>query len=370
MGGAAPKAPTFYRDSAIHVTVTDPRSARPGDSPSLAVIIVNWNGAEFLGPCLRSLAAQACPGLEVVVVDNGSTDASLELLAREFPRVRVLRSPANNYAAANNLGVESVGAELVCLLNTDTVLEAGCFAALAQRLAADPGLAGVAPKILYPDGKRLYTTGIAERDDLYWVDRDQGQPDDGRRDAAEDVFGISGCCAVYRRAVFTALGGLDADFHMYYEDVDFSLRVRAAGHRLGYEPSARVRHVGGGSIAKTQDGKDPIGERNRLLVLARHYPERAAREAARSRWLQAVPADELRAFLPVLAAHAADGDAAGLLSDVLVAWRAEAAYPQLVRDRDHWIVKLLREVKRLRIYRLPWKRLKPIEAEFLRRHGE
>ena len=148
MGGAAPKAPTFYRDSAIHVTVTDPRSARPGDSPSLAVIIVNWNGAEFLGPCLRSLAAQACPGLEVVVVDNGSTDASLELLAREFPRVRVLRSPANNYAAANNLGVESVGAELVCLLNTDTVLEAGCFAALAQRLAADPGLAGVAPKIL------------------------------------------------------------------------------------------------------------------------------------------------------------------------------------------------------------------------------
>jgi hypothetical protein len=154
---------------------------------------------------------------------------------------------------------------------------------------------------------------------------------------------------------------------MYYEDVDFSLRVRAAGHRLAYEPTARMRHVGGGSIAKTQGGKDPIGERNRLLVLARHYPERAAREAARSRWLQAVDARELRAFLPVLARHATDG--VGLLSDVLVQWRDEAAYPQVVRDRDHWIVKLLREVRRLRIYRLPWKRLKPIEAEFLRRHG-
>lgn len=195
------------------MTVTDSRSATPGDSPSLAVIIVNWNGEEFLGPCLRSLAAQAYAGLEVVVVDNGSTDGSLALLARDFTSVRVLRSSANNYAAANNLGVESVATELVCLLNTDTVLEAGCLTALVERLGADPGLAGVAPKILYPDGKRLYTTGIAERDDLYWVDRDQGQPDDGRRDAAEDVFGISGCCAVYRRAVFTALGGLDVDFH-------------------------------------------------------------------------------------------------------------------------------------------------------------
>lgn len=339
------------------------------DSPSLAVVIVNWNGAEFLGACLRSLAVQAWPDLEVLVVDNGSTDTSLELLARDFPQVRVLSNSENNYASANNLGVASVRSELVCLLNTDTELAAGCLAALVQRLGADPGLAGVAPKILYPDGKHLYTTGIAEREDLYWVDRDQGVRDDGRRDRAEDVFGISGCCALYRRAVFQAVGGLDVDFHMYYEDVDFSLRVRAAGHRLGYEPKARVLHVGGGSIRKTVAGKDPIGERNRLLVLARHYPAQAAREAARSRWVQAADPEELTAFLPVLARHAADGDGVALLTAVLVCWREEAAYPQLVRDRDHWIVKLLREVKRLRIYRLPWKRLKPIEAAFLREHG-
>ncbi len=339
------------------------------DSPSLAVVIVNWNGAEFLGPCLRAVSAQAYPGLDVVVVDNGSTDASFELLARDFPHVRVLRNRANNYASANNLGVASARSEFVCLLNTDTEVDAGCLAALVQRLRADPGLAGVAPKILYPDGRRLYTTGIAERDDLYWVDRDQGEPDDGRRDREDDVFGISGCCAMYRRAVYQDLGGLDVDFHMYYEDVDFSLRVRAAGHRLGYEPRASVRHVGGGSIRKTADGKDPIGERNRLLVLARHYPAQAAREAARSRWLQAAERAQLSAFLPVLARHAADGDAVALLSAILVHWREEAAYPQLVRDRDGWIVKLLREVKRLRLYRLPWKRLKPIEAEFLRKHG-
>lgn len=337
--------------------------------PEVTVVVVNWNGEEYLGPCLTSVRAQQGPGIEVVVVDNGSSDGSLALLARTFPDVQVVRNSRNNYAAANNLAVARARSAFVCLLNTDTVLESGCLATLVRRLASDDAIAGVAPKILFPDGKRLYTTGVHERPDLYWVDRDQGEPDDGRRDRVEDVFGLSGCCVLYRRSAFQALGGLDEDFHMYYEDVDFSLRLRAAGHRLVYEPAARVRHVGGGSIRKTEAGKDPIGERNRLLVLARHYPQVAAREAARSRWLQGVGRDELAAFLPVLGRHAVAGEAA-FLSELLLCWRDEAAYPQLVRDRDAWIVKLLREVRRLRVYRWPWRRLKPIEADFLRRHGE
>lgn len=334
---------------------------------TVTVVVVNWNGEEFLTPCLRSVQAQTHADRQVIVVDNGSRDGSLALLARDFPDVEVIESPVNNYAAANNLGVAHATGRYVCLLNTDAVLAADCLAMLVARLASDTRIAGVGPKILYPDGKRLYTTGVAERPDFYWVDRDQGEPDDGRRDAVEDAFGLSGCCAVYRRDVWQGVAGLDEDFHMYYEDVDFSLRVRGKGYRLVYEPAARVRHVGGGSIAKTKDGKDPIGERNRLLVLARHYPAVAAREAARSRWLQRVDRAELATFLPVLARHAAVGEGQ-FLAEVLLHWRDEASYPQLVRDRDAWIVKLLREVRRLRVYRLPWKRLKPIEADFLRKH--
>ncbi|MEZ5967419.1 MAG: glycosyltransferase family 2 protein [Planctomycetota bacterium] len=336
--------------------------------PAITVVLVNWNGEEFLTPCLRSVVAQGYPGLRVTVVDNGSTDGSLALLARDFAEVEVIRNPVNNYAGANNLAVARASTPFVCLLNTDTVLEAGCLTTLSTRLASDDAVAGVAPKIVYLDGGRLYTTGVLQRDDLYWVDRDQGEPDRGQRDRVEDVFGLSGCCALYRRSVWQQVGGLDEDFHMYYEDVDFSLRLRAAGNRLVFEPAARVRHVGGGSIRKTPDGKDPIGERNRLMVLARHYPADAPREAARSRWLQAASRQELAAFLPILARHAAAGETS-FLADLLLHWRDEAAYPQLVRERDAWIVKLLREVRRLRVYRWPWKRLKPIEADFLRRHA-
>jgi GT2 family glycosyltransferase len=285
------------------------------NEPQVTVLVVNWNGAEFLPACLRSVAAQQGVGaVEVVVVDNGSTDGSLELLAREFPAARVLRNAVNNYAGANNLGVDVAAHDLVCLLNSDAELEGGCLAALAAALLGEERAAAAMPKVVFPDG-RLYTTGVHERSDLYWVDRDHGAPDDGRRDRPERVFGVSGCCALWRRSAWRDLGGLDEDFHMYYEDVDLSLRARSRGFALLYEPRARVRHVGHGSIGKTAHGKDPLGERNRLLVLARHYPTLAARECARSPYLSAAPVDEVERFLPVLARHFG-GDAEAFLAEV------------------------------------------------------
>lgn len=346
----------------------------------VTVVIVNWNGREYLGECLRAVLAQQFAGVaEPLVVDNGSTDGSLEFLAAEFPAVPVVRAAANNYTAANNLGVARAAGDHALLLNTDATLQPGCLAALTAALDAEPRAAAAAPKILYPDG-RICTTGILQRDDLYWVDRDQGASDDGHAGAPQPVFGVSGCCALFRVAAWRAVGGQDESFHMYYEDVDLALALQAAGWHALYVPAARCVHVGHGSIRKAATGKDELGERNRLRVLARWYKGRFPAELVRSPWFQAAAPEQVRALLPQLAARYGQGDE--LLLDLMLAlrdavraqageldgrWGEHRNLPKILGEREAWIATLLEEVARLRLWRLPGRRLKPAEKAFLDR---
>ncbi len=346
---------------------------------AVRVVLVNWNGKEFLAPCLQSVAAQDYPGgVQVTVVDNGSSDGSQAWLAEAHPEVQLLENPQNNYCSANNLAVQEGSTDLVLLLNTDTVLQPSTLSNLVQALQANPKAAGVAPKILYPDG-RIYSTGIQEREDLYWVDRQQGEQDQANHASPEPVFGLSGCCVLYRRQAYLEAGGLNEDFHMYYEDVDLSLRLKAMGHDLLYVPTATMTHIGHGSINKTSRGKDHLGERNRLLVLAAHYPKQFAAQCVRSPWFQSAAPEDLRTFLPKIGQRLQQSEPS---LDLLLALRdqvreyageLDSAYgehrnlPKILQERETWIARLLREVARLRIYQLPWKRLKPGEAAFLRR---
>jgi GT2 family glycosyltransferase len=268
--------------------------------PSVAIVVVNWNGRDLLPDCLNAALAQDYTGsVEVLVIDNCSTDDSLELLANRFSAVRVLRNDRNNYAAANNLGVRTAQTDYVLLLNNDATVDPGCVRTLVEALERDPNTVGATPKVVFPDG-RLYTTGITETKDLYWFDRDHGDADEDQR-ARGEVPGISGCCALFRREVWIAAGGQDEDFHMYYEDVEFSLRVRKMGFRLLYVPEARVTHIGHASIAKATADREELGERNRLMVLASHYPDRFASLAAASPWFRYAPKQEVLELLPKLA---------------------------------------------------------------------
>jgi GT2 family glycosyltransferase len=350
-------------------------------SAAVTVVVVNWNGAEFLPACLEAASSQqVAGGIEVVVIDNGSSDGSLELLARQFPSVPVVRNARNNYTAANNLGVARARGPWALLLNTDATLQPGCVQQLVTALERDPRAAAAAPLVLYPDG-RVFTTGIEERADLYWVDRDQGAP--VPEDAAEParVFGVSGCCALFRVQAWREVGGQDEDFHMYYEDVDLALRLQAAGWHSLYVSRARCAHIGHGSIDKVATGKDPLGERNRLLVLARHHPDRLLRELVRSPWFQSADPAAVRDLLPLLAKKRG-GNPDELLLDLMLAlrdavrehageldarWGEHRNLPRILAEREAWIGRLLQEVARLRIWRLPSHRLKPMEAAFLER---
>ncbi len=349
----------------------------------IAVVVVNWNGREFLGDCLRGVLTQQVDAeLTTVVIDNGSTDGSLEFLAREFPAIEVVRSPQNNYAAANNLGVQRGDTDYALLLNTDATLQPDCLRLLVAALAADPRAAAAAPKIVFPDG-RICTTGIDQRDDLYWVDRDQGGRDPGPEATTppSEVLGVSGCCALFRTAAWRQVGGQDEAFHMYYEDVDLALALRAAGWRSLYVPAARCVHIGHGSIRKAKTWKDELGERNRLLVLARHFGDQLAGELVRSPWFQSAAPDQVRALLPLLAARLgpAGTDPTALLLDLMLLlrdavrshageldarWGEHRNLPKILGEREAWIAQLLDEVARLRIWRLPGRRLKPGEQAF------
>jgi GT2 family glycosyltransferase len=220
---------------------------------SVAVVIPSWNSAGLLPRCLDSLADQGAE-LELMVVDNGSGDGSLELLReRGVPHVSL---PENaGFAAAVNLGVARTEAPLVLALNADTVLEPGCVGRLAEALAADAGLGGAQPRILQleegdtgdVERARLYSRGMALSADGRAFEEGAGEAQDSRSAAAREIFGVCGAACLLRRQMFERLGGYDERYFAFYEDVDLNVRARIAGWRFAYVPEAVVWHVGNAS---------------------------------------------------------------------------------------------------------------------------
>lgn len=257
-------------------------------------MIPSWNSAGLLPRCLDSLADQGAE-LELMVVDNGSSDGSVELLReRGVPHVSL---PENTgFAAAVNLGATRTKAPMVLALNADTVLEPGAIGRLAAALTADPGLGGVQPRILQlePGGEgdvgraRLYSRGMALSADGRAFEEGAGEAQDSRSATAREVFGVCGAACLLRRELFERLGGYDERYFAFYEDVDLNVRARIAGWRFAYVPEAVVWHVGNASWLAEAPSPGAwnarLVARNRLatqlkFVPARSLPRVAAVEA-------------------------------------------------------------------------------------------
>jgi len=236
--------------------------------------VPNWNGARWLPGCLASLRAQERAFDEVIVVDGGSTDGSLELL-RGDSGVRVVELGRNvGFAAAANRGVAecAVGTEAVALINTDVELAADWLARVAGALG--PGVGSVACKMVsLRDPSILDDTGNFLRRDGACEQRGRGLRDKGRWDEPGEVFSACAGAAVYRREAFEAAGGFDERFFSYLEDVDLGLRLRMTGWRCAYEPAV-ARHAGGGSSGQLVGGPRRWVARNTLLLVAKAFPPR------------------------------------------------------------------------------------------------
>lgn len=248
------------------------------DAVDVSTIIVNWNTRELLDACLRSLAAHvpAAVSHEVIVLDNGSTDGSADLVRQAWPDVTLIASPENlGYTRGNNVAIERSRGRHLLLINADAQLTAGCLEALLSRMDGDPRAAVVGPRLVYGDGSfQRWTAGRAPTlasCACYFLGLDRlGK---GRRPAlgvyvADDVRTafrpdwVSSACMVVRRAALDEIGLMDETFFCYMDDVDLCQRARDAGWHVWYEPAATAVHLMGQSTKRQTGAASPAALRN------------------------------------------------------------------------------------------------------------
>lgn len=245
----------------------------------LTVVIPNWNGEDLLPACLSSLRRQSYEDFETVVVDDASTDNSIELVENGFPEVRILRLAENRgFSAAANAGIKSAGAELVALLNNDTETDPGWLEALAQAADAHPEAGLFASKLVdFYDRGRLDGAGDSLRLSGLPYRLGHGERDRGQFDEPRHVFGACAAAALYRRAMLDDIGLFDEDFFAYCEDGDLSFRAQLAGYRCLYVPEAVVYHMGSATTGgKRGATATRLGTRNGLSLLVKNLPLSAA----------------------------------------------------------------------------------------------
>src|SRR5689334_19308388 len=230
----------------------------------ISVIIVNWNRRDLLRACLESLRKQRDAEFEVIVVDNGSTDASADL-AESFGALVIRNGQNRGFCAANNQGIAAARGDLIALLNNDAEAEPGWLAALAGAFSsADVGMA--ASKILvYEEPTRIDKAGHLIYPDGQNRGRGTGAVDRGQFDSVEECLWPDGCAAMYRKSMLDEIGGFDEDFFAYADDAELGLRARIAGWRCVYAPRAVVRHHRGATLGKDSGRRLELIERNRVL---------------------------------------------------------------------------------------------------------
>jgi len=228
-------------------------------------VVVTYQSAQYVRPCLSSFHNAA----SIVVVDNDSQDGTCDIIANEFPGVRLISAAANlGYGKALNLGISQTSSPIVVAANADTIFTEGALETLAKFMRGHPRVGVAGPQQLFPDGswQRSYgdvhglcegfkdlagVTSIAQTARrLFWRRIPRGP--------ARAVGYIDGAVMMIRREAFDRFGGFDEAFHYYAEDADFSLRLRQAGWKVTHVPTACVIHVRGGSSTRVEGYSDKL----------------------------------------------------------------------------------------------------------------
>jgi GT2 family glycosyltransferase len=244
-------------------------------SERVRIIVVNWNGREFLESCLRSLREQTYRSFSVTLVDNGSTDGSLEMVSGCFPEVQVIALGDNRgFAAANNIALKAMTTPYIALLNNDAAADPGWLAVLVEAMEETEDAGFAASRMLYSDRPEVidrcgdgYTRAGAG------LLRGRGEPA-GHYSRREWVFGACAGAAIYRASMLKDIGFFDEDFFLLYEDVDLSFRAQMKGYKCLYVPEAIVYHRGSGSLVHDSSASVYYGHRNLEWVYIKNMPAR------------------------------------------------------------------------------------------------
>jgi GT2 family glycosyltransferase len=290
--------------------------------PVASIVIVSWNGRQFLEPCLNAVAAQQGIEAETILVDNGSADGTAAFVREHFPWVRLVTLSENRgFAGGNNAGAREARGRHVVLLNNDTLPEPGWLAALLRGREAGGQHALASSRIVYMHDPRVIDS--AGDGLLRWggaFKRHHGARVESATESRE-VFGVCGAACVIPRAVFEELGGFDEDFFVSHEDVDLSYRARLLGYSCWYVADSIVRHHGSATLGRVSEFAVFHGQRNLEWMYFKNTPA--------SLLLRTLPG-----HLVYTAAAALHFTRHGRLGAFLRAkWAALAGLPVLLRKR-------------------------------------
>jgi GT2 family glycosyltransferase len=256
--------------------------AKTAAPPRVSAVVVSFNTRDHLLRCLASLERHVTLPLEVVVVDNASTDGSADSVRGRFPAVRLVANPRNlGFGAACNRGLRAATGAYRLLLNSDAEVGPGSVEALAALLDARPDVGIVAPRTRSADGAIQVSFGPALTPWREWTQRRlvravrRRDPSALRRlellaGVEREPFWVSGACLLARAEALDAISGFDEGYFLYEEDVDLCVRVRRAGWRVVYTPSAEVVHALGASMARAAELARVEYQRSHLRYYARH----------------------------------------------------------------------------------------------------
>lgn len=244
---------------------------------TLSVVIVSWNTEALTLDCLESLQRTQSVPLDVIVVDNASTDGTVASIERRFPAVKIVELQENRgFGGGHNAGVAHATGELTLLLNSDTILIEDIGPLLAE--FEDPRVGAVAPRLLNPDRtpqrsvRGRFPTAVSVLRENPYVERMLGPTTWGDHTRRREVAWAVGAAIVIRTSLLRELGGFDEAFFMYYEETDLCRRLAASGHTVVFNPVVSVIHVRGGSLeAGDHESLAPVQYfRSQLLYLRKH----------------------------------------------------------------------------------------------------
>lgn len=211
----------------------------------VSIVLINWNGIRDLKDCLPSLRKVRYPKVEIILVDHGSKDGSIEYVKKNFSEIKLIEAKKNlGFALGNNVGYRKTKGEYILLLNNDTVVEDDFLDYLVEALK-EKGVGVVQPKIIFADTRKLQTAGtyLTNSGFLYHVGYDKN-PRDRKYNKKTKIFSANGACMLIKREVIEKVGLFDKDFFLYFEETDFCWRAWLAGYLILYEPRAVIYHKG------------------------------------------------------------------------------------------------------------------------------
>ncbi len=246
--------------------------------PSVTVIVLNYNSREHLQSCFRSLLALDYPAdrLELMLVDNASTDHTLSFMAQAFPQVAIVRNPENyGFAEGNNIGAREAGGEMIAFLNPDMRVEPDWLRELVQPLASDPEIVCAGSKILSWDGKLMDFGGGATNFCGYGFQIGWGLPAKDS-DPVTERFMLAPCggAMIVDKATFLDVGGFDKDYFAFYEDLDLGWRLWVMGHKVAFASRAVAYHIHHGSWGQVPSEKTAVlYQRNAFSTMFKNYDD-------------------------------------------------------------------------------------------------